>query len=78
MPTNEMLLDSIKRLADAELLRFVRKRGKEIEFVITLHRIIGDKAVADVGSNWAMLDATPAQQCAAFDATFKDELEKIQ
>lgn len=63
--------------AVAELRAFVRARGEEIEFVTTLHRIIGDEAVADVGSNWAMLNVTPAQQTVAFDAVFRDELERI-
>ena len=68
--------------ACAELLRFVRKRGKEFYFVRALERTTGyggyQNSDRSVENGWNALTATPQQLCAAFDAVFKDELEKIQ
>lgn len=61
--------------AVAELRAFVRARGKENLFTRALDR----QLTADTRgvSKFESLDATPAQQCAAFDIVFKDELEKL-
>ena len=65
-PAYDTSLDAV-----AELLRFVRKRGEEINFVYALDSIVRPN------TRFNLIDATPQQLCAAFDATFKDELEKI-
>ena len=64
--------------AVAELRAFVRARGKEAEFSDALMALLP----VDVRANPAywffdILDATPAQQNAAFDAVFRDDLERI-
>lgn len=66
--------------AVAELRAFVRARGKVVLFIQALRRLVMPNIPDNVScvAEFLILDATPAQQCAAFDATFKDELEKIQ
>lgn len=61
--------------AVAELRAFVRERGKENLFTRALDR----QLTADTRgvSRFELLDATPAQQAAAFDTVFRDELERI-
>jgi hypothetical protein len=62
--------------AIAELRAFVRAQGKVEEFCQALfERTAIDKPKFD--AMFSMLAATPQQLCAAFDATFKDELERI-
>lgn len=67
--------------AVAELRAFVRARGKEVAFLEELEAVsswIGaSRNLWSYGSVISLLDATPAQQCAAFDTVFKDELEKL-
>ena len=65
--------------AVAELRAFVRARGKHIRFIEKLETVLDldDNYPWDASTVWDALDATPAQQCAAFDAVFKDDLEKL-
>lgn len=72
--------------ACAELRRYVGERGKTHEFWSALfYALFGGSTVEEAESDGLILedagrflDATPQQICAAFDAVFKDELEKIQ
>lgn len=61
--------------AVADLRAFVRARGKEKLFTVAIDR----QLTADTrgASRFELLDATPAQQTAAFDAVFRDDLERI-
>lgn len=62
--------------AVAELRKFVRARGKVEEWCQALFEMTAvDKPKFQ--ALFAMLDATPRQQTAAFDATFKTDLERI-
>ena len=65
--------------AVAELRAFVRARGKEFDFVLAVWREVVGYIPMDPteGDEFDFLDATPAQQCAAFDAVFADDLERI-
>lgn len=68
--------------AVAELRAFVRARGKEAEFTNALADAVeGGRFpytdVFNVADAFILLDATPAQQCAAFDTVFADDLEKL-
>lgn len=67
--------------AVAELRAFVRARGKIKRFQLELWNVVlGCVPLFEPSyeQEFNLLDATPQQLCAAFDATFKDELEKIQ
>ena len=66
--------------AVAELRAFVRARGKRGEFAIQLALELagGDFSVHGDAKYFEFADATPQQQTAAFDAVFRDELERIQ
>lgn len=66
--------------AVAELRAFVRARGKVREFLLALAAIFGWGAGWEWSNGDVMdaLDATPAQQTAAFDAVFADELSRIE
>lgn len=67
--------------ACAELRAFVRARGKIKRFQLELWNVVlGCVPLFEPSyeQEFNLLDATPQQLCAAFDATFKDELEKIQ
>lgn len=62
--------------AVAELRKFVRARGKVEEWCQALFEMTAvDKPKFQ--AMFAMLDATPAQQTAAFDTVFKPDLERI-
>ena len=71
--------------AVAELRAFVRARGKMRTFVDALAMVLHDEWRSEdrdhragfTGTRFDLLDATPQQQCAAFDIVFKDELEKL-
>lgn len=65
--------------AVAELRAFVRARGKVDDFVDALYDLLArtSREIITAAFTFDMLDATPAQQCAAFDIVFKDELERI-
>lgn len=67
------------RDACAELLRFVRERNRRGEFAIQLGLELAhlDFRPGSETMFFEFAAATPQQLCAAFDATFKDELEKI-
>lgn len=67
--------------AVAELRAFVRARGKESYFIRALERTEGYGVYQNFDrsaeNGWNALDTTPQQQTAAFDAVFKDDLEKL-
>ena len=63
--------------AVAELRAFVRARGKEAEFAKQLSGFTDEPPSLFSVCFDVFIDATPAQQCAAFDAVFKDDLEKL-
>jgi hypothetical protein len=63
--------------AVAELRTFVRARGKEIEFAKQLSGFDDEPPSLFSVCFDVFIDATPQQQTAAFDATFKDDLERI-
>lgn len=66
--------------AVAELRAFVRARGKEAEFCGHVLQIVAPTlyiGAFPVERILDLLSATPAQQCAAFDIVFKDDLEKL-
>jgi len=63
--------------AVAELRAFVRAQGREIEFAKQLSGFDDEPPSLFSVCFDVFIDATPAQQCAAFDAVFKDDLERI-
>lgn len=65
--------------AVAELRAFVRARGKEREFERAFINMVKERENELVSHwyPWQLLDATPQQQTAAFDAVFRDDLERI-
>lgn len=63
--------------AVAELRAFVRARGKEAEFAKQLSGFTDEPPSLFSVCFDVFIDATPAQQCAAFDAVFADDLEKL-
>lgn len=66
--------------AVAELRAFVRARGKEKEFGGHILQIVAPAlniGAFPVERILDLIDATPAQQTAAFDAVFRDDLERI-
>lgn len=66
--------------AVAELRAFVRARRKETEFCGHVLQIVAPTlniGAFPIERILDLLDATPAQQCAAFDIVFKNELEKL-
>ena len=66
--------------AVAELRAFVRARGKMREFCGHILQIVAPAlniGAFPIERIFDLLDATPAQQTAAFDTVFKPELERI-
>jgi hypothetical protein len=62
--------------AVAELRAFVRARGKWFEFISALDDITSARPEL-YSFGWDILNATPQQQTTAFDAVFRDDLERI-
>lgn len=67
--------------AVTELRAFVRARGKVERFQLELWNVVIGCAPLfepSYAQEFDLLDATPAQQTAAFDAVFADELSRIE
>lgn len=76
VPANAYFKFDTDANAASELRAFVRARGKVEEWCQALFEMTAvDKPKFQ--AMFAMLDATPRQQTAAFDATFKTDLERI-
>ena len=86
VPANAYFKFDTDANAASELRAFVRARGKMRTFVAALIKVLHDEWRSEdrdhragfTETRFDLIDATPAQQTAAFDATFKDELERIQ